>query len=302
MTKRSAALLLLVALANAALPAARAGAGNDALLPKLDVTGDALQRAVNVFVAKLTSAAVSSDDHPIGLWASPICPLVAGLPRADGQELFDRFVAAVDSIGLARGSVGCRPNFVIVVTATPEADLNAWRKRLPIVFGDPAEMRRLLATPRPIRVWYNTNSSGSDGVPASAFGAFDVGDSGNTFGSAPVFVQHGTFPRFEFAVVPHLDSVVLLVDIDRVVGFDWRQIAAYVAMSGLTQVNLDADPGEAPTILRLFASEAAARPIGLTSWDLSFLRDLYHTSAVDRHQRVEVAKRMVQDLAMPNGN
>jgi hypothetical protein len=216
--------------------------------------------------------------------------------------MFDRFVAAVDAVGLARGGVGCRPNFVIVVTSTPQADLNSWRKRLPIVFGDPTEMRRLLATPRPIRVWYNTNSSGSDGVPASAFGAFDVGDSGSTFGSAPVFVQHGSFPRFEFPVVPHLDSVVVLVDIDRVVGFDWRQIAAYVAISGLTQVDLDADSGVAPTILRLFSAEPAARPSDLTAWDLAFLRNVYHCSAADRHQRVQVANRMVKELAIIKGD
>jgi hypothetical protein len=295
-----AALLLFGALAHVASAAPRAAApGNDAALPKLDVTGDALQRAVSVFVAKLTGAAVTSDDQPIGLWASPICPLVAGLRRAEGQELFDGFVAAVDAVGLTRGGVGCRPNFVIVVTATPEADLNSWRKRLPLVFGEPAQMRRLLATARPVRVWYNTNLSGSDGVPGSASAIFEFG---GIFGSAPTFVQHGSFPRFEFSVVPHLDSVVALVDIDRVVGFDWRQIAAYIAMSGLTQVNLDADPGDAPTILRLFSTEATGRPIGLTAWDLSFLRDLYHTSAIDRHQRVEVAKRMVQDLSLVKTN
>jgi len=298
MTKRFAALVLLAALVSPAPPSARAD-GNDAALPKLDVTSDALQRAVSLYVAKLTGAAVTSDDHPIGLWTSPICPLVAGLRHTDAQELFDRFVAAVDDVGLPRGGVGCRPNFVIVVTATPEADLKAWRKRLPIVFGNPTEMHRLLATPRPIRVWYNTNLRDGYGMAPSIVG---FGDTGNTFGSAPVFEQHGSFPRFEFAVVPHLDSVVVLVDIDRVVGFDWRQIAAYVAMSGLTQVDLDVDPGAAPTILRLFAADAAARPTGLTTWDQSFLRDLYHTSAVDRHQRVEVAKRMVQELALTKAN
>jgi hypothetical protein len=40
-----------------------------------------------------------------------------------------------------------------------------------------------------------------------------------------------------------------------------------------------------------------ARPDSLSLWDSAFLNELYHTSQIARHQRVEIAKRMLQDVA-----
>jgi hypothetical protein len=48
--------------------------------------------------------------------------------------------------------------------------------------------------------------------------------------------------------------------------------------------------------MRLFTAEPAARPNSLSVWDTAFLKELYHTSQVGRHQRVEIAKRMLEDV------
>jgi len=105
-------------------------------------------------------------------------------------------------------------------------------------------------------------------------------------------------PAYRIATqVPDLLSVIALVDITRVMGLDWRQVADYVVMTGLTEINLDADVGDVPTILRLFSASGDARPQRLTAWDRAFIRALYVTDAVYRHQRVEMEKRMYRDLA-----
>jgi hypothetical protein len=68
-------------------------------------------------------------------------------------------------------------------------------------------------------------------------------------------------------------------------------------MAGLTEVNFDANFGDAPTILRLFSADTDARPKSLSAWDTAFLKALYQTSQSDRHQRVEIAKQMLGDVA-----
>lgn len=106
-----------------------------------------------------------------------------------------------------------------------------------------------------------------------------------------------TLPRQEFSVLPDLQSVIVVVYVTHVVGFDWRQVADYIAMVGLTKINLDADLGDTPTVLRLFSAATDSKPQSLSAWDVGFIKKLYLANPMYRHQRIDVAKRMVHDLA-----
>ncbi len=77
------------------------------------------------------------------------------------------------------------------------------------------------------------------------------------------------------------------------------QVADYVALAALADVDLDARTGDAPSILRLFDAPApgAAAPEGLTDWDRAFLKALYHTPQNSRLQRGEIAGHMLRDIA-----
>jgi hypothetical protein len=74
------------------------------------------------------------------------------------------------------------------------------------------------------------------------------------------------------------------------------QLADYVALVGLADVRLDADPSAAPSILELFAGHATAPP-GLTPWDRALLYSLYTTRQTDREQVQNMESTMVRRIA-----
>jgi hypothetical protein len=263
-------------------------------LPRITVTAKALERSVGVFVSRVSGAWVTADDRPMARWHSPVCALVAGWPQTEGQAIFDRLSLDVASVGVALDKVGCRPNFYVMGTAQPDALLKDWAHHDVNLFGGGYGSHKFLATQRPIRVWYNVSLTDRDGIPATSFG---IGTTA-VFAGVPTFLVHGEIsPRFAFSVIPGLGSVIAVIDLTRMNGLDVNQVTDYVVMAGLSEVNFDANFGDAPTILRLFSAAADARPAGLSAWDTAYLKALYQTSQSDRHQRVEIAKRMLGEVA-----
>jgi hypothetical protein len=91
--------------------------------------------------------------------------------------------------------------------------------------------------------------------------------------------------------------VIVVVDFNRVVGLDLRQVADYIAVAGLTELQPDADLGDVPSILRLFTTSGDARPQSLTTWDKALVKELSTIDAVSRGQRAQIANGMYRDLA-----
>jgi hypothetical protein len=114
----------------------------------------------------------------------------------------------------------------------------------------------------------------------------------------PTYVSHGNGRsiRSEFQVVPALKSVLVIIDSDKIDGFEIKQLSEYIAMVGLSKVNMDASYGDTPTILSLFSSPVSERPQTLSDWDRSFLRALYQTDEASRSQRSAIVNHMVADL------
>jgi hypothetical protein len=273
--------------------------GNDTALPQVTITGKTLQRAVDHFISNAMGVAVRSQEHPVARWRQPICPLVAGLSSAKGQFLFDRLAGAWASLGIPVGASGCHANFFVLVSANPEADLNALWHHAVGMFGEARGARSFIDTPRPVRIWYNTGLIGRDGTGPTTNDLMLVGGVVNGLSGLPTFREPDLLPDLQFDAIPELTSVIAVVDFKRVVGLDWQQVADYIAVTGLTQLKLDADVGEVPSILRLFTTSGDARPQGLTAWDKAFIKELYATDTVSRGQRVEMAQRMCRDLAAP---
>src|SRR4029077_7873107 len=87
-----------------------------------------LGQQVNHFVSAI---AVQRFDQSLANWQReiPICPLVAGLPRADGEYMLRRLSQIALSVGAPLAQDQCKPNFYVVVTSEPDALLKAWNKR-----------------------------------------------------------------------------------------------------------------------------------------------------------------------------
>jgi hypothetical protein len=90
-------------------------------------------------------------------------------------------------------------------------------------------------------------------------------------------------------------SIFAIVDTGRVAHATQRALADYLAMTGLSNVDLDVDVGRAPSILRLFAA-SDSRPAGLSRLDAAFLTALYQSDQHSRTQRHDIAERMLESL------
>lgn len=252
-----------------------------------------LERQVNKFVSGI---AVERRDESLANWQPeiPMCPLVAGLPREDGEYMLTRLSQIAASAGAPLAPDHCKPNFFVVVTSEPDALLKAWSKRDVRMFenGDNhgyTEIRKFLDARMPVRAWYNAEIYNSDGTPlryesSGAFKGFRV-------------TSQAVATRIRFNTVRDLASVIVLIDAPRARGISFGQLAAYVAMVGLAQIKSDAKVSDTPSILQLFSDAGRPAPTGLTQWDQAFLKGLYHTEHLNQQQISAVKTAMIQDIA-----
>ena len=267
--------------------------------PRLDtVTVEAARhrelvvQQANAFVARI---APKPYDSSLARWqtVAPICPLVAGLPREDGEYILTRVSSIAAAAGAPLAPEHCKPNFYIVVSATPDALLKSWNKRDVYMFGDETEqgggkIRKFLNSSSPIRVWYNAELFSDEGTPL-----------GNRVGGDREWRANlrAQATRLVFNETRDLTSALVMIDGPRSQGINFGQLAAYVAMVGLAEIRPDADEAAAPTILHLFSRPESERPAGLSPWDQAFLRALYHTEHTDRQQLEEIKTAVAAEIA-----
>jgi len=252
-----------------------------------------IERQVRSFVANL---AFKPYDSPLARWqtVAPICPLVAGLSREDGEFILMRVSKIAATAGAPLAGEHCKPNLYIVVSADPDALLKAWSRRDVWMFGDEPEqggtrIRKFLHANSPIRAWYNAELYSAEGIPR---GNGEARSNANV-----VMTGHAEATRLVFNDTRDLTSVLIMVDGQRAKGVNFGQLAAYIALIGLAEIRSEADPADAPTILHLFSSPETDRPAGLSMWDEAFLKALYHTRHNDKQQLAEMKTAMVQDIA-----
>jgi hypothetical protein len=255
-----------------------------------------IERQVQTYVRGMTTRTYEGS---LMRWSDPVCPLVAGLPQDQGEFVLRRISEVARTAGAPLAPEACRPNLLIVSTDEPDRLLRGWRARAHGLFGheQPAVIRRFLERQRPVRVWYN-----ADLRPARRGPMFtDAGGISPMFPGVRV-VGGAEASRIILNVVQDPSSVIEIIDARRAKGVSIGQLADYVAMVGLAQIDLDSDLGDAPTILRLFSLPPATRPEGLSAWDSSFLEALYHTSQDTRLQRASVTDKVLRDaVATPSG-
>ena len=253
---------------------------------------EAVEKQVQSFVSHVASKPYESS---LARWqtVAPICPLVAGLPREDGEYILARISQIAAVVGAPVAPEHCKPNFYVVVSAEPDALLRAWNKRDVWMFGDEADqgstkIRKFLGSKSPIRAWYNAELYSYEGIPL-----------GNREGSTVMAMRTASAraTRLVFNETRDLTSVLVMIDGPRARGINFAQLAGYIALIGLAEVRPDAEAADAPTILHLFSSPEGARPEGLSRWDEAFLKALYHTEHTDRQQLAEIKIDMVQAIA-----
>ena len=237
----------------------------------------------------MAQIAVKPYESSLARWQTvvPMCPLVAGLLREDGEYILARISKIAAAAGAPLASEHCKPNLYIIVSANPDALLKAWNKRDVWMFGDEPDqggtkIRKFLNSNSPIRVWYNAELYSDEGAPL-----------GNMEGRANLRARA---TRIVFNETRDLTSALIMVDSSRARGVNFIQLASYIAMLGLAEIRADADVADAPSILHLFSRSENDRPPGLSSWDEAFLKALYHTEQTDKQQLGEIKTTMIEGL------
>lgn len=230
----------------------------------------------------------------VSRWRDPICPLVAGLSREQGELVLQRLSEIAMQVGAPLGAESCRPNLYIVASRDAKATVGEWMGREDGMFAGAtaAELDRFVKTDRPVRVWRHVALASQDGhVMTSSVPALIGAANGQA--SKPV-LNWARDSRISGSSARYIGGAAVVLD-PRISTVKLGQLADYIAMAAFAGVNLDADLGGESSILALFQTGAAA-PQGLSAQDLAYLKAVY---AVPPHllaQRFQIAQRMTQGV------
>jgi hypothetical protein len=248
-----------------------------------------LERRAYAFVSGITHRGALTES--LARWNKPICPLVAGIPTAQGEFILASVSRTAKVAGAPLDARKCNPNFHVVFTYDPDELMRLWRKHAPRLFGaaSPTEVQRVMGKARPVRVWYNAWEKCADGELRGVRTGANLSESWTYMADCRI-----KDTRLAFNSIVPIQSVVVIVDIDDIKELKIGPLADYIAMVGLTKVDFYGDLGDAPTVLRLFPVSVDATPQGMSDWDRAFLKGLYTTSQLSRFQRSEIARQMVK--------
>jgi hypothetical protein len=311
MTRRPAILLALAAaFASAAGAAALAQtapapqsttAAPAEVQNRIVVTGRKLRDYVEKFVGQVADP---TPEHGYARFESAVCVGVESAPNEHLQNLVDRVSEAALEVGLKTEGPGCQPNILIVFAPNGKALASRLVKERPAMFrpygGSEGTTHGLAAldafarSDAPVRWWQVSMPVDWQGRPAIALpqtGGSSTGDGSTQYPSGVM----GANSFISSAVRDELQTTYVIVDVGRLRGVTWTQLADYLAMVALAQVDPSASPAAYDTILNLFAD--GTPPAGMTDWDRSFLHALYDVDLqkVPRAQTGALVAAMTHD-------
>lgn len=227
-------------------------------------------------------------------WGGRVCVGVAKIGNDVAQAVADRVSQVAMAYGLRTGDPGCRPNILVVFTGDGQSLSAAMVEHRRQMFhvgvggldrGDVA-LRHFQKSDRPVR-WRSVS------LPTNAY----TGEAGLRLpgGDAPMGAGEGLVNKGR-NIRDDLNKVIVVVDTYQVENLSLPQLADYVAMVSLAQVDPDGDTSGYATILNPF--DAPQSIDGLTEWDTSYLTSLYRVqdSPVQRINPSAQARMMAADM------
>ena len=241
-------------------------------------------------------------------WDTAVCPLVAGLPREQGEFVLRRLSLATKNAGAPLAPEKCAANFFVLVTSQADRILKELKEKRPRLFDTKhgvGGLQHFMATERPVRVWYNSQDEG-DAAAGIAIVATIIGGSSPMGGLTGIpspsaaGADWGSYrmpnSRLSYTVTKNINSVIIVIDLPQMNGVNVGQMADYAALVGLAQINLDRPVDSAPSILRLFSDRGEAPVDGMSPWDRALLKSLYSTRAQSVTQLSAMETQMVDTI------
>ncbi len=235
------------------------------------------------FVAELGDPATPRTGY--ATWGRRICIGVENAPADGAQFIADRIGEIATELGLRAGGPGCTPNVVISFALDGQALAQAMVEQQPLRFrpfggygGTTQGLQRLddfASSDAAVRWWQVTMIVDWMGKPAITLTGQPEGPT----------VVAGANSLLRQSVEDQLWTETIIVDAPKVTGVSWRQLADYLALVTLAQIDPKGSSAGYDSILNLF--DGGGSVPGLTDWDWSYLRGLYELdrSLEPRHQR-----------------
>lgn len=246
-------------------------------LDEILIEGRSLDSTALNFVREIGAPART---RGLARWRSGVCAGVANLQPEVAQYIVDRVSDVARDVGLRAGEPGCTPNIIVVATTNAKAFTPmfvASRPRLFIVGGSGmdrgrAQLASFESSDRPVRWWHVSAPVDIDsGQLAVRIPGVCDGACASPTDYAPKINVLAS--RLQLKTEDNLQRVFIILDVDKVANTSPAQLADYVAMVALAQVNPDADTSRYSTILNVF--ENPDDTPGLTLWDRTYLKGLY---------------------------
>ena len=206
-------------------------------------------------------------------WRHGVCVGVHNLETMNAQYIVDRISSLALEVGLEPGEPGCghQVNIVFSTNAREMASL--------LVESEPRFFRpamghagmdlglegldKFAQSEKAVRWWHVS-------MPVDARTGVSVM---RLPGQPPPVVLKVGASLLHEGIRDNLQTVLIIVDSTKLAGTTWQQIADYLAIVSLAQIDPSADPAAFDTILNLFSNPPAYS--GLTDWDHSYLQALY---------------------------
>ncbi len=255
--------------------------GQDVATPLADIVVErrSLDDATRDFVGEI---AAPVRNRGLARWHRGVCVGALSLQAEAAQYLVDRVSTVAEDLGLNPGDPGCEPNVIIIGTDDGQAmarSLVDFRRRAfdTNISGANLSDRALEAfqnSDRLIRWWHVSLPVDSEtGDPAVRIPGQCKGACDSVFDYAPTISVFAA-SRLRSQIRDDLSRVIVVVDIDALEAASFEQIADYVAMVALAQIDPEAETAGFNTILNLFDPTVATDRL-LTDWDTAYLQGLY---------------------------
>lgn len=228
-----------------------------------------LEELTREFVDEVSAPA---NNRGLARWRGGVCVGVVNIRAEVAQALADRISQVAMEYGLRPRDPGCRPNILVTFADDGAAMGDAMVERRRQVFrvgvggldrGNVA-LRDFRQSDRPVRWWHVS-------VPTDALsGTQGIRLPGDEV--APRVRGEGLVNRGR-GIRDDLNKVIIVVDINRIDSVMLPQLADYLALVALAQVDPDGDTSRYETILNLFDNPEGSP--GLTGWDRAYLEALY---------------------------
>lgn len=248
-------------------------------LEDIEVRGRQLQDLVRDFVNEV---AEPNAYRGLARWDSQICVGVANLKGEAAQYLADRISTIAEDLDLRPGAPGCTPNLLIVATSDGNgmAETLVGERRRAFRMGGAgmdrggAALQDFVETDRAVRWWQMSLPVDSNtGAPAVRISGECRNDCESVNDIAPQ-IKLDSASRLRTQIVDRIIRTIVIVDVDQVSQLSINQLADYIAMVSLAQINPDSDTSGYASILNVFSQPDYTDR--LTDWDQAYLGGLYN--------------------------